>query len=408
MKTASSSMEGGQPGPRIFISYRRRDCQPQANGLNYGLRHRLRGATVFMDLDSIPPGADFEHHIRAEIESCDIVLALIGDSWLDKIDGTSMRRLDQPRDFVRIEIESALQRGVRLIPVLVEGATMPAADVLPESIRGLARKQALELSDHRFSGDMERLATYIESLGQSQPEAESRMAPSKHSVRPLSRVEIADAEATLPKRVTRRWLLDTVDGLSGRELAALAEALGRCRGWTEDEIADDVYLNVSSAEPMIEALRLQGWPDDEISQMVSFLDAGDAALEEPPVAQQPPSALAIPARVTTSWLRRSVPSMDRSQLNELVEVLRRRKWSEGWLIDYVYLHASADVRPSGRPLPGDASKATLVPPKRVTDAWLRDHVPQLNQHDLSALVEELIRRRWTDGQIEDLVFNYVR
>ena len=125
--------------PRVFISYRRADCQPQANGLYDGLSHRLKSASIFMDIDSIPPGADFEDHIRSEIELCDLVLVLIGDNWLDQEpDQPDRRRIDVDDDFVRVEIESALASpNTRVIPVLVEGAEMPRPADLPESIRAL-------------------------------------------------------------------------------------------------------------------------------------------------------------------------------------------------------------------------------------------------------------------------------
>jgi hypothetical protein len=151
---------------RVFISYRRSDCQPQANGLHDGLRHRLPSASIFMDIDSIPPGVDFEHHIRQEIEICDVVLVLIGDDWLDPRLGTNLRRIDEPDDFVRLEIESALSSpGVRVVPVLVEGAQMPRASDLPESLRNLARINAIELSDSRWTSDLERLAALVERIG---------------------------------------------------------------------------------------------------------------------------------------------------------------------------------------------------------------------------------------------------
>ena len=95
----------------MFISYRRSDCQPQANGLHDGLSHRLESATIFMDIDSIPPGVEFEQHIRQEIEICDVVLVLIGDNWLDPhLPARTTGRIDDPDDFVRLEIESAFAR----------------------------------------------------------------------------------------------------------------------------------------------------------------------------------------------------------------------------------------------------------------------------------------------------------
>jgi len=151
---------------RIFISYRRSDCQAQANGLYDGLGHRLRNASVFMDIDSIPPGVDFEQHIRNEITRSDVILVMIGDNWLDDRPGTNRRRIDETDDFVRLEIENALALpNVRVIPVLVEGAQMPPSDELPASIHQLARLNAFELSDHRWSSDVERLARTVERLG---------------------------------------------------------------------------------------------------------------------------------------------------------------------------------------------------------------------------------------------------
>ena len=163
------------PQQRVFISYRRSDCQPQANGLHDGLCHRMKSASIFMDIDSIPPGADFEQHIRAEIEICDVVLVLIGDNWLDPAPGTETRRIDEPDDFVRLEIESALASPrVRTVPVLVEGAQMPRAAALPESIRPLARINAIELSDRHWISDLERLAKLIERIGKEEQERAQR------------------------------------------------------------------------------------------------------------------------------------------------------------------------------------------------------------------------------------------
>ncbi len=164
-------------GPRVFISYRRSDCQPQANGLYDGLSHRLPSASVFMDIDSIPPGADFEQHIRREIEICDLVLVLIGDNWLESSADGATRRIDAPDDFVRLEIESALASPrVKVLPVLVEGAEMPRAVDLPASIRPLARLNAMELDDRRWTADLRRLSATVETLTQG-PDSASAATP---------------------------------------------------------------------------------------------------------------------------------------------------------------------------------------------------------------------------------------
>jgi hypothetical protein len=152
-------------GQGIFISYRRSDCLSQANGLHDGLVNRLPGARIFMDVDSIPAGVDFEQHIREAIDGCDVVLVLIGDNWMDTRPGTETRRIDEPNDFVRLEIESALANArVTVIPVLVEGAQMPEVASLPDSIQRLARINAFELDDRRWKADLARITELLEGL----------------------------------------------------------------------------------------------------------------------------------------------------------------------------------------------------------------------------------------------------
>ena len=149
----------------IFISYQRSDCLSQANGLHDGLVNRLPNAEIFMDVDSIPAGVDFEQHIREAIDGCDVVLVLIGDNWMDTRAGTETRRIDEPNDFVRLEIESALANPtVTTIPVLVEGAQMPEAATLPESIQKLARINAFELDDRRWKADLARITELLAGL----------------------------------------------------------------------------------------------------------------------------------------------------------------------------------------------------------------------------------------------------
>ena len=152
---------------RIFISYRRSDCQAQANALYDGLGYRLPAAKLFMDIDSIPPGVDFEQHIKQEIEQCDLVLVMIGDNWLDPRPGTDVRRIDEPGDFVRLEVESALaSKSTTIVPILVEGAPMPSPSQLPASIQRLARFNAFELSDQKWPKEIRDLA---EALGKIEP-----------------------------------------------------------------------------------------------------------------------------------------------------------------------------------------------------------------------------------------------
>jgi hypothetical protein len=147
---------------RIFISYRREETAYPAGWLYDRLADRYGGAQVFKDVDSIQLGDDFVEVLTRAVGSCDVLLALIGDQWLTVTDEHGRRRLDDPDDFVRLEIEAALTRKVRVIPILVDGARMPSADELPDSLVKLNRRQALELSPARFEFDTNRLLKVLD------------------------------------------------------------------------------------------------------------------------------------------------------------------------------------------------------------------------------------------------------
>ena len=144
------------PG-RIFISYRREDTAYPAGWLYDRLAERFGDDQVFKDVNSIELGDDFVEVITRAVGSCDVLLALIGDQWLTITDEQGKRRLDNPHDFVRVEIEAALTRNVRVIPILIDEATMPDVDELPASLAKLVRRQALEISPTQFEFDTNRL-----------------------------------------------------------------------------------------------------------------------------------------------------------------------------------------------------------------------------------------------------------
>ena len=151
-------MAGSAPTEgRIFISYRREETAYPAAWLFDRLSDTFGTEQIFKDVDSMEPGDDFVAVITSAVESCDVLLALIGTRWLTVTDHAGNRRLDNPDDFVRLEIEAALTRGVRVIPILVEGARMPRADELPPSLAKLVRRHALELSPSGFNFETSRL-----------------------------------------------------------------------------------------------------------------------------------------------------------------------------------------------------------------------------------------------------------
>lgn len=140
----------------IFISYRRADSRGFAGRLADALDAAFGADKVFRDIDDIRPGEDFVSAITSRLQSVDVVLALIGPDWLEAAE-SGQRRLDDPADFVRIELELALAAGKPLWPLLLGGAVMPAAEQLPESLRLLARHQAMVLSDVSWKDDVARL-----------------------------------------------------------------------------------------------------------------------------------------------------------------------------------------------------------------------------------------------------------
>ena len=156
---------------RIFISYRREETAYPAGWLFDRLVDHFGEGQVFKDIDSIEPGDDFVDVLNSAVGSCDVLLALIGAEWLTVADENGSRRIDNPADFVRLEIEAALSRKVRVVPVLVDGAQMPRAEELPPSLAGLARRHALELSPSHFDFETSRLLRVLEeTLGAGQPQ----------------------------------------------------------------------------------------------------------------------------------------------------------------------------------------------------------------------------------------------
>ena len=151
---------------KVFLSYRRADTQHVAGRVGDRLGEQFE---LFMDIDTIPPGVDFTDYVRRAVGSCDVLLAFIGDRWVNLTDDQGRRRIDDPTDWVVEEISVALKRGVRVIPVLVENATMPTAAELPGSVQALVNRQALPLRHSSFSADMARLIAGIEHAGARRP-----------------------------------------------------------------------------------------------------------------------------------------------------------------------------------------------------------------------------------------------
>lgn len=118
-----------------------------------------------MDVTDLRPGQDFAVELEHAVAKANCVLAVIGPRWLDAIDASGRRRIDDPDDFVRREVGAALSKGASVIPVLVHGAKMPRADELPDALRSLARRQAIDLSDQRWDSDLRELIQFLSANG---------------------------------------------------------------------------------------------------------------------------------------------------------------------------------------------------------------------------------------------------
>jgi hypothetical protein len=152
---------------KIFINYRRDDSIGMAGRLHDRLVQTFGRDKLFMDVDHIPAGADFVAHLNNQVAECDVVLAIIGPNWLRAKDKAGQRRLHQPDDFVAIEIAAALARDTLVIPVLVDAARMPKESDLPDTLKPLARRQAVEVRHAHFGHDAEALiARMRKALGQ--------------------------------------------------------------------------------------------------------------------------------------------------------------------------------------------------------------------------------------------------
>jgi formylglycine-generating enzyme required for sulfatase activity len=154
--------------PKIFISYRRTDSEDVAGRIYDRLVVHFGKGNVFKDVDDIPFGVDFRDYLNASLDQCQIVLAVIGKMWLTAADESGRRRLDNPADWVRLELEESLRRpDVLVVPLLVRRASLPRVDELPENLRDLAYRNGTQARpDPDFHSDMTRLINGLESYFQ--------------------------------------------------------------------------------------------------------------------------------------------------------------------------------------------------------------------------------------------------
>jgi hypothetical protein len=198
-------------GVRVFISYRRDDAPDATDRLSAELRRQLGAGNVFLDIDNIDIGARFPQVVEEWVQRCDVLLAVIGPDWLSATDEAGNRRLEDPDDYVRLEIEAALRREIRVVPVLMHGAGVPKRDELPATLSPLVEYNAIELTRRHWDFDVGELVDALVRIAGNAPRvepppqvAEPRVEPPTQVAEPrakrgrhLSRFQFAAALAAL-------------------------------------------------------------------------------------------------------------------------------------------------------------------------------------------------------------------
>jgi hypothetical protein len=190
----------GSRALRIFVSYRRDDAAAYAGRLYDALVDRFGPENVFIDIDTIELGSDFRDAIDSAISSYDVALALIGRTWTSATDAEGRRRLDDPDDVLRLELERTLAHGLVVIPVRVQGAAMPAEHELPPALAPLAARQGMELRDTAWRDDVARLTRHLERI------AERKAARAAGPPQPPAAAPAARRRPAFPRWSRRRGL----------------------------------------------------------------------------------------------------------------------------------------------------------------------------------------------------------
>ena len=263
---------------KIFINYRRGDDPGHTGRLFDRLQEMFQPEQLFMDVDSIAPGLEFDRVLEEQVRQCDVLLAVIGKGWIDARDDTGARRLDNHKDFVRIEIESALKLGKRVIPVLVGDTPLPRPEELPEAIRPLARRHAVRLSHERFRADAHSLIKALQRVledadARRQADAEvARQAQAEEERKTKAAAEAeaqrkaeAQAEAQRQGKAEAEALRkDRADAEAKRKAKAEAEAQRKAEEAEQQRPAErrkraEDLVNQSKSSAVFLAILAAGW-----------------------------------------------------------------------------------------------------------------------------------------------------
>jgi ABC-type amino acid transport substrate-binding protein len=362
-----AAVPSSTPG-RIFISYRREETAYPAGWLFDRLADHYGGGQVFKDVDSIELGDDFVEVITRAVGSCDVLLALIGEEWLTVTDAHGRRRLDDPDDFVRLEIEAALTRNVRVIPILVDGARMPRADELPDSLVKLVRRQALELSPARFDFDTGRLLKVLDRT-LAEVQAQPAKDPRGIAIPPVKPPPGPEPPMAAPKLRTSAPPLAQQPRAAGEERTVPSVALtlhpvvSRGRRSTEH----DLTVANPSGQPVAVAVSADGGQelDTEVSPGALRLEANGQATARLRVR---PRQRLVAGRARRHGFR-AIASVEQTPVAMAEGAMLQPPLASWWLLPVALLAVLGLValvlRPQPQPLvtipdPGSASVAEVV------------------------------------------------
>jgi hypothetical protein len=272
---------------RVFISYRRDESAGYAGWIADSFEEYFGEDKVFRDIDSLEPGLDFSEAIERALESSEVLVAVIGKHWLTATDAAGQRRLENPDDYVRVEIATALQRNMRVIPVLVQGASMPSADEVPEDLAPLTRRNAFELHDTSWRDDFRRLITVIERVikGTSAP------TPDDSEVKRPSKKLIWLA----PVGILMLVVIATLYGLNQLfKLPPTGFAVGELSDITVDYGTPFVHVNFKAT--------IKGYPAGKKCEVRwTLYDASTRAISPDPKYQDQHATYIIPSRYVDEY-----------------------------------------------------------------------------------------------------------
>ena len=257
----------------VFINYRRRDTGWVAGRVGDRLRAALGDEAVFLDTLAIEPGVDFVEAIGDHVESCRVLLSLIGPEWTTELNSRS----EESNDFVRIEISQALARGVRVVPVLIDDTNMPAQDDLPTELQSLSRLNAVRLSSGSFDTEMSQLVGFLKS--HLQMDASSRDPDPEDNIH--ENTDCSSQPDIGLKHRTEFWKM----GKSNKPLYRIFVSLSASHSDIA-KVSKVIYkLHPSFRNPVREIidsrnnfeLRTNGWGEFEVTASVYFNDATEPA-----------------------------------------------------------------------------------------------------------------------------------